>query len=157
MYVNFGTSFRGKSSYFTSDERLAEKIRAHRWFREGRIREMPEEEIKEREPDVPSVHPAPPNHTYSILGKRIVSVSQDNEPNTPEVNAGEENPPCPEEGQCEGSPKQEHDTEGVSSFLEAKEFFEVNYGVSRTQCKSKDDLYALCKEHNVTFPNYPLQ
>ena len=44
----------------------------------------------------------------------------------------------------------------VSSFMEAKEFFITNFGVQRSDVASKDAVAALCKEYNVTFPNYPL-
>lgn len=40
MYVNFSAFFRGKSTYHTTDRELAEKIRAHKWYREGRITEV---------------------------------------------------------------------------------------------------------------------
>ena len=44
----------------------------------------------------------------------------------------------------------------VTSFMEAKEFFITNYGVQRSDVSSRDAIAALCKELNVTFPNYPL-
>ena len=44
----------------------------------------------------------------------------------------------------------------VSSFMEAKEFFITNFGVQRSDVASKDAVAALCKEYNVSFPNYPL-
>lgn len=40
MYVTFSQCFRGSSTYFTSDAGLADIIRRHRWFREGRITEV---------------------------------------------------------------------------------------------------------------------
>lgn len=44
MYINFSAFFRGKSTYHTTDRELAEKIRAHKWYREGRITEIIEED-----------------------------------------------------------------------------------------------------------------
>jgi len=57
MYVNFSAFFRGKSTYHTTDRELAEKIRAHKWYREGRITETIEEDedVIHDENDVNSV------------------------------------------------------------------------------------------------------
>lgn len=57
MYINFSAFFRGKSTYHTTDRELAEKIRAHKWYREGRITETIEEDedVIHDENDVNSV------------------------------------------------------------------------------------------------------
>lgn len=50
----------------------------------------------------------------------------------------------------------QEDIENVTSFLEAKDFFEVRFKVPRSQCGNKETLSSLCKEHGIQFPNYPL-
>ena len=47
-------------------------------------------------------------------------------------------------------------TDDVTSFMEAKEFFINNYGVARSEVTNKEAIAQLCKQYNVTFPNYPL-
>jgi hypothetical protein len=44
----------------------------------------------------------------------------------------------------------------VSSLIEAKEFFSVNFGVDRNIVKTKAAVAELCAQYNVTFENYPL-
>jgi hypothetical protein len=46
--------------------------------------------------------------------------------------------------------------EDVTSFMEAKEFFITNYGVQRSDVANKEAVSQLCKQYNVTFPNYPV-
>ena len=73
MYVNFSPAYRGLSYYITTDPGLAEKIRKHRWFREGRVSEevveiQPAKEVKPFHPTMP-----PEPKKYSILGKSMAS------------------------------------------------------------------------------------
>ena len=63
--------------------------------------------------------------------------------------------PTKEKGIQEDRDIQE-DIENVTSFLEAKDFFEVRFKVPRSQCGNKEALSSLCKEHGIQFPNYPL-
>lgn len=153
MYVNFSPAYRGLSYYITTDPGLAEKIRKHRWFREGRVSEevveiQPAKEVKPFQPTMP-----PEPKKYSILGKSMASAmpakpQQKEEPVVKENLTAENLEVYPE--------PQLFVADEVSSFMEAKEFFITNYGVQRSDVASKDAVAALCKEYNVTFPNYPL-
>ena len=151
MYVNFSPAYRGLAYFITTDESLALKIRSHRWYREGRINEQvvdilpPAEEKK----FIPTAPPEPKK--YSILGKSMASTM-------PAAGKEAQYPASfPEEDQ---NPKEQPSAsivaDEVSSFMEAKEFFITNFGVQRSEMTSKDAIAALCKQYNVTFPNYPV-
>lgn len=157
MYVNFSAFFRGKSTYHTTDRELAEKIRAHKWYREGRITETIEEDedVIHDENDVNSVlQKTEVKQRYSILGKRMCTYIPPASSNQEEKES-ESAEPTKEKGIQEDRNIQE-DIENVTSFLEAKDFFEVRFKVPRSQCGNKKALSSLCKEHGIQFPNYPL-
>lgn len=152
MYVNFSTAYRGLSYYITTDAALAEKIRRHRWFRDGRITEQAVEmegpaEEKHYEPTMP---PAPKK--YSILGKTMAAPQAPKtvKPQPEKLPVMEDQNPKETEG---ANPFM---AEEVTSFMEAKEFFITNYGVQRSDVSSKDAIAQLCKEFGVVFPNYPV-
>ena len=153
MYVNFSPTYRGLSYYITTDSGLAEKIRKHRWYREGRVSEEVVEiqPAKESKPFEPTMPPEPKK--YSILGKSMASTM----PGKP---LQKEEPVVKENLTTEQSEEQQNPqsfvADEVSSFMEAKEFFITNYGVHRSDVASKDAVAALCKEFNVVFPNYPI-
>lgn len=153
MYVNFSPTYRGLSYYITTDPGLAEKIRKHRWFREGRVSEEVVEiqPAKEANPFQPTMPPEPKK--YSILGKSMSSSmpvkSQQKEGSVVKENLAAEK----SEDQQDSRP---FVADEVSSFMEAKEFFITNYGLQRSEVASKDSIQQLCKEYNVVFPNYQL-
>lgn len=152
IYVNFSAAYRNLSYYITTDESLAEKIRRHRWYRDGRIKEQVSDldERVEEKPLEPTIPPEPKR--YSIIGKKMSPASS-------AVN---------EQVQTEASTEKEENkmqnentskafiAEDVTSFMEAKEFFITNYGVQRSDVSSKDAVSQLCKEYGVVFPNYPV-
>lgn len=149
MYVNFSPAYRGLSFYITTDPSLAEKIRKHRWFREGRIHE----EVVEIQPAIESkpYQPAMPQEPkkYSILGKSMstaVPKQHDAVVGSVQQDTFQE----PQASTATISPDE------VSSFMEAKEFFITNYGLQRSEVANKEAVAALCKEFGVVFPNYPL-
>lgn len=148
MYVNFSPAYRGLSFYITTDPSLADKIRKHRWFREGRIDEevveiLPAMEAKPYQPAMPQEP-----KRYSILGKPMsTSVPKQHEP----VAEMPQQVPAQESAASAAISPDE-----VSSFMEAKEFFITNYGLQRSDVANKDAVAALCKEFGVVFPNYPL-
>lgn len=153
MYVSFSPAYRGLAYFITTDEALAAKIRAHRWFRDGRIQEqvvdiLPAAEEKKFTPTAP-----PEPKRYSILGKPMATV----QPAKQEQEAEAQKADFPEEDQ---NPKESASTaivaEDVTSFMEAKEFFITNYGVQRSDVANKEAVSQLCKQYNVTFPNYPV-
>lgn len=150
MYVNFSAAYRGLSFYITTDAVLAEKIRRHRWFRDGRITEqvVDMEEPKEEKPFEPTMPPAPKK--YSILGKTMAPrpVAK------PAVKTPEEMPVMEDQNPKDQESSQPFMAEEVTSFMEAKEFFITNYGVQRSDVSSKDAIAQLCKEFGVVFPNY---
>lgn len=149
MYVSFSPAYRGLAYFITTDEALAAKIRAHRWFRDGRIQEqvvdiLPAAEEKKFTPTAP-----PEPKRYSILGKPMAATQP----------AKKEETARPVEA-VETEALQESSTaivaEDVTSFMEAKEFFITNYGVQRSDVANKEAVSQLCKQYNVTFPNYPV-
>lgn len=127
MYVNFSAAYRGVAMYITTDEALAEKIRAHRWFRQGRIKET----VEDMETDN---HPAPTEEKPKV----VTPISE-----IPTVKT------IANSGNTHGFPAGE-----VTSFLEAKEFFVTNYGVSKQECASKEAIAQLCVRFGVSFENY---
>lgn len=148
-YVTFSPAYRGLSYFITTDESLAQKIRKHRWYREGRINEQIVEikPAKEEKPFQPTMPPEPKK--YSILGKPMavaqpVKSQQQEAPQAKAITA--------EQAPTETAPALV--AEDVTSFMEAKEFFITNYGLSRAEVANKEAIAQLCKEHNITFPNY---
>lgn len=153
MYVNFSPAYRGLSYYITTDPGLAEKIRKHRWYREGRVSEevvdiQPAKEVKLSQPTIP-----PEPKKYSILGKSMSG-------SMPAKPQQKEEPVVKENFTTEKSEEQQNTksfvADEVSSFMEAKEFFITNYGLQRSDVATKDAIQQLCKEYNVVFPNYQL-
>lgn len=151
-YVSFSPAYRGLSFFITTDESLAEKIRRHRWYREGRINEQIVEikPAQEEKPFQPTMPPEPKK--YSILGKtmatNIQSKPQQKQNQTlDEAVAHQQEPQETSAGMA---------AEEVGSFMEAKEFFITNYGVTRSEVASKEAIAQLCKEHDVVFPNYSI-
>lgn len=159
MYINFSAFFRGKSTYHTTDRELAEKIRAHKWYREGRITEIIEEDedvIHDENEENSVLQGKEVKQRYSILGKRMctyippASSNQEEKESRSTEQTGEKEEVIQEDRDIQ------EDIENVTSFLEAKDFFEVRFKVPRSQCGNKETLSSLCKEHGIQFPNYPL-
>ncbi|MCS2996874.1 hypothetical protein [Phocaeicola vulgatus] len=159
MYINFSAFFRGKSTYHTTDRELAEKIRAHKWYREGRITEIIEEDedvIHDENEENSVLQEKEVKQRYSILGKRMctyippASSNQEEKESRSTEQTGEKEEVIQEDRDIQ------EDIENVTSFLEAKDFFEVRFKVPRSQCGNKETLSSLCKEHGIQFPNYPL-
>lgn len=154
-YVNFSPSYRGLSFFITTDEALAAKVRAHRWFREGRITETVEEILPPKEPRPYVQPPVPERKKYTILGKLMASSPQQKQqPAQSAAPEAPESPVHPVNLPDESAPAIV--AEEVSSFMEAKEFFIANYGLQRAEVSTKDAVAALCRQFNVSFPNYPL-
>ena len=158
-YINFSPAYRGLSYFITTDEAVAAKVRLHRWFREGRIKESVEEllpAVKEKEY---IQAPVPQKKKYSILGKTMAA-PMNAKPHQDTVPVAHEANNLPSASAVESpSPKEEVQSfvaEDVTSFMEAKEFFITNYGMQRSEVSTKEAVAALCKELNVVFPNYPL-
>lgn len=150
MYVSFSPAYRGLSYYITTDESLAQKIRAHRWYRDGRINEQVVEikQAAEEKPYQPVMPPQPKK--YSILGKPMSTAA----PQQAHASRPAAQPEAAQEAPAEAPAA--YSAEEVTTFMEAKEFFINNYGMQRSDVASKDALAALCKELGVVFPNYPL-
>lgn len=147
------------SYYITSDAGLADKIRAHRWYKEGRINEVtvnvePTEQTPVRQPEEPKT-----KKTYSILGRPMANatsakpVQAKTEIQEPEIQP-QLNFPEVEEKVEETPEPVKFKAEDVTSFMEAKEFFIQNYGIARSECANKAMLESLCHQYNVVFPNY---
>ena len=166
-YVNFSPAYRNQSYYITNDPTLAEKIRQHRWFKEGRIKEEIVE-IKSAKP-APVYKPETPKapKPYSILGRQMAS-PKNTVQDTPNDIQNTSNVILSEAKNLNTPNSNEHSDvakeiinqdpafspESVTSFMEAKEFFVSHYGITRSECASKAMLEALCQHYNVQFPNY---
>ena len=161
-YINFSPAYRNQSYYITNDPTLAEKIRQHRWFKEGRIKEDIVE-IKSAKP-APVYKPEAPKapKPYSILGRQMASPK--NTPNAIQSEPKNLNTPNSNE-HSDAKELINHKSEiinqdpafspeSVTSFMEAKEFFVSHYGITRSECANKAMLEALCQHYNVQFPNY---
>lgn len=153
-YVTFSPTYRGLSFFITTDESLAEKIRKHRWYREGRIKEQIVEikPAKEEKPFQPTMPPEPKK--YSILGKSMATRT----PVKPQQQQ-EESPVISETPTVKQEPQEALSgmvAEEVTSFMEAKEFFITNYGVARSEVANKEAVAQLCREYSIHFPNYQL-
>ena len=152
-YINFSPAYRGLSFFITTDEAVSAKVRTHRWFREGRIKESVEVLLPPKKEQAYIQVPIPEKKKYSILGKTMAT------PKAAQPRQ-EEQPVVKEDlttGHQENQDKpQSFVAEEVSSFMEAKEFFITNYGVQRSDVSTKEAVASLCKELNVVFPNYPL-
>jgi len=156
-YVNFSPAYRGLSYFITKDEVLAARIRAHRWFREGRITEAVEELLPPKKEQAYIQAPMPEKKKYSILGKTMAAPRQKQEPATEASTASSVTPESPERPESAAEePAPSIISEDVASFMEAKEFFITNYGVQRSDVSTKEAVAALCRQFNVVFPNYPL-
>lgn len=157
-YINFSPAYRGLSYFITTDELVAEKVRAHRWFREGRIKESVEELIPAKKEHPYIQAPMPEKKKYSILGKTMAAPKSVN----PQRQDMEEDRVVKEEPTVEGTTDNAENgvssfvAEDVTSFMEAKEFFITNFGIQRSEMPTKEAVSALCGQYNVVFPNYPL-
>jgi hypothetical protein len=168
MAVTFSQCYRGSSSFFTHDAELAALIRAHKWFRTGRIKEVEIED--DPVPATPTVETETqtPKRTYSIRGRRMVSVPA----STPTVEEEEKKEEVAPEAVTD-APTVETETtaetaeetaetgfspESVSTFYEAKEYVLDHFeDADRTQLRSKERLYEFCQAHGLTFPNYSFE
>lgn len=164
VYVNFSAAYRGLSFFITKDETLAEKIRQHRWYKQGRITE---EVVEIQGPkEQPAYVPTPPEarKKYSILGRTMTGGAPKRQEalinqaaQVVERTIQSQKPV--EQKPDETAPQEVQDTfkaEDVSTFMEAKEFFITNFGVARSECSTKEAISVLCSQYNVEFPNYPV-
>ena len=130
---------------------LAEKIWAHKWYREGRITETIEEDedVIHDENDVNSVlQETEVNQRYSILGKRMCTyIPPASSGRKKELESAE---PTKEKGIQEDRDIQE-DIENVTSFS-AKDFFEVRFSTARNV-----EIRRLCPHYaKSTAYNFPI-
>lgn len=176
--VTFSPCYRSCATFFTLDESLAAKIRAHKWFRTGRITEIPD---TEEETITPSTSPttaasqSPKRPAYSILGRRmVVSNSPAAEPfeasqsdassvesvaiSDPDNQASVESPSVDQEvTETTIEAESSLSIQEVSSFLEAKDWVVAHFQVDRASLRSKADLTDFCVQHDIVFENYPLE
>lgn len=167
MTVKFSDVFRNYSSFTTTDSDLAEKIRKHRWFREGRIKEKEPKEITEFKKKPVEVSQSVAATTLNELNERrqraVKSLSlggrrgrkpkEKEKVEIPEEKKTEEEKEVEDTNAVTGNEIQADD---VESLLEAVEFFAVNYGIDKKKIKNDGDIKALCEQYNVTFNNYQL-
>ena len=173
MAINFSPTHDNVSHFTTTDEILAKKIRDHRWFREGKMKELPVKDISAKAKKAKTVKvkedntPAP----YIITGKTMspqipmpsAPAPEEQDSQAPAVDQNSDESQVPEEDQNPKDPEEaaeESNTlsvEEVSSFMEAKEYMVEVLGIKRSECPNKAALAQLCQIHQVEFPNYPLE
>lgn len=173
-HVTFSSQYRDSTSFFTKDPLLADKIRHHRWFRQGRITEVVAVEEPEETAKQEVAKESTAQHVYSILGRRLVSptrpstVKETEEAASAEIHketapATEETVPTETAEQVEAvkeeTTEEETTVEGVQldeveSFMEAKEYLVTHFEVERASLRSKQDIINFCEAHDITFPNY---
>lgn len=152
--VKFSPVYKGISMYQTTDNVIAEAIKHHRWFRQKLISLRVEEvEVTEKK-EIPVQGSS--FMGYKIAGVRMASPAAP----IPTVSVQEQIPdPVADIAQPEPVPDpemQSYNPEEVTTFMEAKRFFQEVYGCSQTECQNKEAISALCVKYNVSFPNYPL-
>lgn len=156
MYIAFSPAYRGVSMFITDDATLAEKIKQHRWYREGRMT-LTVEDAAEKAPEVkPSVATVPERKAFNLSSMKV-HVS----PPEPAQEAVIGNPPFDTNVDDatlvnEGEESEGMKAEDVSSFMEAKEFMIDNFGIARSECPNKAVLASLMEQYGVEFPNYEI-
>lgn len=160
FFVNFSPCISGVSRYLTTDKKLADKIMAHKWFRQGLITLNVEVENDEKPASkVELIHDAVPveavssGFTLSSLKAQAASPVVTTASTTVEQSIIADT-------QAESlTPQEEEKTnfsiDEVSTFVEARQYMIDVLGVT-TPIKSREDLLNLCTQHGIEFPNYPL-
>lgn len=142
FFVNFSPCISGVSRYLTTDKKLADKIMAHKWFRQGLITLKVEVENEEKPASkVELINDAVPTATV-IPGSSTAE--------QPIIADTVTESPAPVEEE-----KTNYSIDEVSSFTEARQYMIDVLGIT-TPIKSKEDLLNLCNENGIEFPNYPL-
>ena len=157
MYISFSPAYRGQSMFITEDAALAEKIKQHRWYREGRMT-LTVEDAAEKAPEVkPTPTTVPERKPFNLSGMKVQVAA----PSEPAHEAVVANPPyeasADEATQVnEGEESEGMKAEDVSSFMEAKEYMIDNFGIARSECPNKTALASLMEQYGVEFPNYDI-
>lgn len=179
IFVNFSLPVNGVSRFLTTDKGLADKICAHRWFRMGLIHMVEEKESApaQKVAQKPSA-PAPQKPAYSIIGRKMAAkmpsfmsgshvfdnagslhkdadAAESDASQSAEAQTASESAEPQQQAPTEEA-SQQFRLEDVTSFLEAKEYFTSVMGVNRSLASSKEAIAALCRQYNITFPNYKL-
>lgn len=157
FFVNFSPCISGVSRYLTTDKKLADKIMAHKWFRQGLITLKVEVENEEKPAskvelidDAVKTKAASSGFTLSSLKAQAATVIPAASTTEQMTSVTEtESPALAEEEKTNFS------TDEVSTFVEARQYMIDVLGIT-TPIKSKEDMLNLCKEYGIEFPNYPL-
>jgi hypothetical protein len=174
QYINFASTGNGISMFITEDECLARKICAHRWFREGRITLETTDTGQTKKPTTLHAPQAKIPEAYAVSGHKMSALPYEKPtdnlsgtgwtPNAPtslgvgeqridkDASEGEEEESRSDAATDEATPT--IPAESVSSLIEAREFFSVNYGVDRSLVKTKAAVAGLCAAYHVEFVNY---
>ena len=158
FFVNFSPCISGVSRYLTTDKKLADKIMAHKWFRQGLITLKVEVENEEKPAskvelidDAVKTKAASSGFTLSSLKAQAATVIPGaSTTEQPIIADTVTESPAPVEEE-----KTNFSTDEVSTFVEARQYMIDVLGIT-TPIKSKEDMLNLCKEHGIEFPNYPL-
>lgn len=161
FFVNFSPLISGVSRYLTTDKKLADKIVAHRWFRQGLITlnvevENDEKPVSKVELINEAVHTKAASSGFTLSSLKAqaanpVVTTASSTVEQPIIADTETEAHTP----VEVEEKTNFSIDEVSTFVEARQYMIDVIGIT-TPIKSKEDLLALCTEHNIEFPNYPL-
>lgn len=147
-YVNFSIPYSNVSRFITTDKTLAEKIRKHIWFREGRI--------KEETPVVlsPDIVPETPEETSdeNTTNESWLKKELFNEQTTASDNTTTE----PADEQTQQDEPQGIRPEDVTSLAEAKDYLKTYYAAPREAIASREKVAEFCTANNIVFPNFEL-
>lgn len=143
-YINFDHLYQGISRFSTTDAALAEKVRAHRWFKCGLIVEDPpvsDEAVEAVEDNAPTEQveaaEAEPNEVPTEQAEAVeaVEVQQEltKEAATTELTA-----------------------EDVYSLSDAKHYLREVCGATAAQVANRNLVTDYCSERGITFPHFEL-
>lgn len=162
FFVNFSAGTGGISRYLTADKKLADKIMAHRWYRQGLITLKIEQEAEQAQ----TVSAASIETSGSVVIPAAKSAfnlsSMKAQPAYPAdyleegvASTVQQAPAAGETAVQSEDNKPNFSLDEVSSFTEARQYMIDVLGVT-TPIKSRDDLLNLCTQYGIEFPNYPL-
>lgn len=142
-YVNFGDLYANISRFNTTDKTLAQKIRKHRWFRTGLIKEeTPQHLTDSMDNETTQADSQVP--TLITEGDEVLQTADEPQQGTTDE---------PQQGTTESQGIRPED---VTSLAEAKDYLRTFYGAPRETISSRDKVAEFCTMNNIVFPNFDL-
>lgn len=162
-YVNFSIPYSNVSRFITTDKTLAEKIRKHIWFREGRIKEeTPVVLSPDIVPETPEEISDENTTNESWLKKELfneqttASDSTTTETADEQTTASDNTTTEPADEQTQQDEPQGIRPEDVTSLAEAKDYLKTYYAAPREAIASREKVAEFCTANNIVFPNFEL-